>query len=130
VQRPLATVVIGGLVSATLLTLFVLPALYARIGVKVDEKTELVERGPFRWVRNPFFSSMLVSVGGMVLLLPNVVAIAAFASMFIAAELQVRFVEEPYLLGTHGERYASYTQRAGRFVPGHGKGLALPKGPR
>ena len=31
VQRPLATVVIGGLVSATLLTLFVLPALYAKI---------------------------------------------------------------------------------------------------
>ncbi|HBP19682.1 MAG TPA: hypothetical protein DEA08_18065, partial [Planctomycetes bacterium] len=30
VQRPLATVVIGGLVSATLLTLLVLPALYAR----------------------------------------------------------------------------------------------------
>jgi cobalt-zinc-cadmium resistance protein CzcA len=29
VQRPLATVVIGGLVSATLLTLIVLPALYA-----------------------------------------------------------------------------------------------------
>lgn len=28
VQKPLATVVIGGLVSATLLTLFVLPALY------------------------------------------------------------------------------------------------------
>jgi cobalt-zinc-cadmium resistance protein CzcA len=32
VQRPLATVVIGGLVSATLLTLLVLPALYARFG--------------------------------------------------------------------------------------------------
>lgn len=30
VQRPLATVVIGGLVTSTLLTLFVLPALYAR----------------------------------------------------------------------------------------------------
>ena len=29
VQKPLATVVIGGLISATLLTLFVLPALYA-----------------------------------------------------------------------------------------------------
>src|SRR5205085_4721570 len=28
VQRPLATVIIGGLVSATILTLFVLPALY------------------------------------------------------------------------------------------------------
>jgi cobalt-zinc-cadmium resistance protein CzcA len=29
VQKPLATVVIGGLVSATLLTLLVLPALYS-----------------------------------------------------------------------------------------------------
>jgi cobalt-zinc-cadmium resistance protein CzcA len=28
VQRPLATVVIGGLITATILTLFVLPALY------------------------------------------------------------------------------------------------------
>jgi cobalt-zinc-cadmium resistance protein CzcA len=32
VQRPLATVVIGGLVSATALTLLVLPALYALVG--------------------------------------------------------------------------------------------------
>jgi cobalt-zinc-cadmium resistance protein CzcA len=32
VQRPLATVVIGGLVTSTLLTLLVLPALYARFG--------------------------------------------------------------------------------------------------
>jgi cobalt-zinc-cadmium resistance protein CzcA len=32
VQKPLATVVIGGLISATLLTLMVLPALYARYG--------------------------------------------------------------------------------------------------
>jgi cobalt-zinc-cadmium resistance protein CzcA len=30
VQKPLATVVIGGLLTATLLTLLVLPALYAR----------------------------------------------------------------------------------------------------
>jgi cobalt-zinc-cadmium resistance protein CzcA len=32
VQRPLATVVIGGLVTSTLLTLFVLPTVYARLG--------------------------------------------------------------------------------------------------
>jgi cobalt-zinc-cadmium resistance protein CzcA len=29
VQRPLATVVIGGIISSTLLTLFVLPVLYS-----------------------------------------------------------------------------------------------------
>src|SRR3546814_19793553 len=32
VQKPLATVVIGGLISATLLTVFLLPTLYARYG--------------------------------------------------------------------------------------------------
>ena len=31
VQRPLATVVIGGIISSTLLTLLVLPALYRRL---------------------------------------------------------------------------------------------------
>ena len=34
VQRPLATVVIGGLVTSTLLTLLVLPAVYAWLGKK------------------------------------------------------------------------------------------------
>ena len=36
-QRPLATVVIGGIISSTFLTLFVLPALY-RIWHRKDEK--------------------------------------------------------------------------------------------
>lgn len=41
VQRPLATVVIGGLVTATLLTLFVLPAVYSWLGgTVVDEDDE------------------------------------------------------------------------------------------
>jgi len=33
IQKPLAIVVIGGLVSSTLLTLFLLPTLYRRYGV-------------------------------------------------------------------------------------------------
>jgi len=37
VQRPLATVVIGGLISSTLLTLFVVPALYLVIGARREE---------------------------------------------------------------------------------------------
>jgi cobalt-zinc-cadmium resistance protein CzcA len=39
VQKPLATVVIGGLISATLLTLAVLPALYARFGQAVGRSS-------------------------------------------------------------------------------------------
>jgi cobalt-zinc-cadmium resistance protein CzcA len=40
VQKPLATVVIGGLISATLLTLLVLPALYARFSYKEAAPTQ------------------------------------------------------------------------------------------
>ncbi|MBI3289463.1 MAG: efflux RND transporter permease subunit [Elusimicrobia bacterium] len=39
VQRPLATVVIGGLITSTLLTLIVLPALYTRIGAGREKKS-------------------------------------------------------------------------------------------
>ena len=35
VQRPLATVIIGGILTSTLLTLFVLPALYHLLGARV-----------------------------------------------------------------------------------------------
>ena len=40
VQRPLATVVIGGLVTCTALTLFALPAIYSRLGGTVDGEDE------------------------------------------------------------------------------------------
>ncbi|MBD0271187.1 MAG: CusA/CzcA family heavy metal efflux RND transporter [Acetobacteraceae bacterium] len=45
VQKPIATVVIGGLVSATLLTLMVLPALYARFGSGDAAPTDDAARG-------------------------------------------------------------------------------------
>lgn len=51
VQRPLATVVIGGVISSTLLTLLVLPALYLLFGSPVqaqDREEEPVEAEPRR----------------------------------------------------------------------------------
>ena len=41
VQRPLATVVIGGIISSTLLTLFVLPVLYRLIHGEEEELTKI-----------------------------------------------------------------------------------------
>jgi cobalt-zinc-cadmium resistance protein CzcA len=46
VQKPLATVVIGGLISATLLTLVVLPALYARFSGCHKKKVPLLKSVP------------------------------------------------------------------------------------
>lgn len=88
-----------------------------RIGVDASERTSLVSSGVFAWVRNPIFTSMLVAAAGLFLLLPTLLALLAFASLFVAIELQVRFVEEPYLLGAHGDVYRDYARRTGRFLP-------------
>lgn len=45
VQRPLATVVIGGILSSTALTLLVLPALYLRAHQREEDEAEADERG-------------------------------------------------------------------------------------
>lgn len=92
-----------------------------RIGVDEAERTELVTHGLFRWVRNPIFTGMLVAVTGQALLVPNALALGAGASALVGLELQVRRVEEPYLVATHGEPYRTWAARTGRFLPGVGR---------
>jgi len=92
-----------------------------RIGVDPDERTALVTSGPFGLVRNPIFAAMLPTSLGLVLLVPNVVAIVGFVALVVALELQTRAVEEPYLVATHGDEYVAYASRVGRFVPGLGR---------
>ncbi len=91
-----------------------------RIGVRADDRSELVVHGPFALVRNPIFTCMLATSAGMTLLLPNALTIASWLTSFVAIELQVRLVEEPHLLRSHGARYRDYAARVGRFLPGLG----------
>lgn len=92
-----------------------------RIGVDPAEHTSLVTSGIFASVWNPIFSSMALAVAGFALLLPNAYAFGAFIALVVGLELQVRFVEDPYLRGVHGDAYSRYSSRAGRFVPGVGR---------
>lgn len=92
-----------------------------RIGVDTNERTGLVTGGAFELVRNPIFSAMLLTAVGLALMVPNVLALAGLAALAVALELQVRGVEEPYLDAVHGEVYAAYRRRVGRFVPRLGR---------
>ncbi len=92
-----------------------------RIGVDDAERTRLVVEGPFRFVRNPIFTFMLVTAAGLALIVPNALALAGLVLLLVAVEIQVRFVEEPYLRRVHGEAYARYAGMVGRFVPFFGR---------
>lgn len=91
-----------------------------RVGVDASETTALVTDGLFAWVRNPIFSFISATVVGLVLLIPNFLAILAALLTLVGIETQVRAVEEPYLMKTHGSAYADYAARVGRFIPGAG----------
>ncbi|HMJ02086.1 MAG TPA: isoprenylcysteine carboxylmethyltransferase family protein [Conexibacter sp.] len=92
-----------------------------RIGVDPGERTALVTGGPFALVRNPIFAAMLPTALGLTLMVPNWIALVGLAGLLLALELQVRAVEEPYLLSVHGTTYATYAARVGRFLPGVGR---------
>jgi protein-S-isoprenylcysteine O-methyltransferase Ste14 len=92
-----------------------------QIGVDQAESTALVTGGLFAHVRNPVFTAMITTGIGLTLLAPNVIALGALVALVLAIEIQVRVVEEPYLLRTHGEAYMVYASRAGRFLPGLGR---------
>lgn len=92
-----------------------------RVGVDTRETTMLVSTGVFGWVRNPIFTAMLGFAAGSALMTPNPLALIGFALLVASIELQVRVVEEPYLLAAHGRAYRDYGVRVGRFVPGMGR---------
>jgi protein-S-isoprenylcysteine O-methyltransferase Ste14 len=91
-----------------------------RIGVKETERTELVTGGPFALVRNPIFTAMVVAQLGLTLMVLSWLSMAALVCLVIAIEAQVRLIEEPYLLATHGDTYRRYAADTGRFLPGIG----------
>lgn len=91
-----------------------------RVGVDRLEETMLIRDGLFAWVRNPVFSGIGVFGVGFSLLVPNALSGSALLLGAVGFEIQARWVEEPYLLRTHGEVYAAYARRVGRFLPGLG----------
>lgn len=88
-----------------------------RIGVDAAEVTTLVTGGAFALARNPIFTAMIVTAVGLVLMTPNMVAVAGLVMLIIAIQLQVRVVEEPYLASHHGRAWDAYSSRVGRFLP-------------
>lgn len=123
VSRPVVAVGVAAWLAGFVVTAGSQAAMGAswRIGVDATERTALVTGGPFALVRNPIFSGMLLAAIGLTIVLPNLLALAGLASLVLGLEVQVRLVEEPYLLRTHGAEYAAYAARVGRFVPGLGR---------
>lgn len=86
-----------------------------RIGIDTEHRTTLVQRGVFRLSRNPIFVGMILTLFGLLLVIPNVGTLVCLLLGIILIGIQVR-LEEEFLTTIHGEDYLQYRRRVRRWI--------------
>ena len=85
--------------------------------VRVDDTQQVVDRGPFRWVRHPSYTGLLLSCAGIGVAMGTWLSLAAMAVLPTAGVLVRIRVEERALL-TSLAGYREYARGRRRLVPG------------
>lgn len=76
----------------------------------------LVTRGPYQWVRHPFYGCMFLFLIGTFLMTANWFVLLTGMTAFAILASRSR-TEEAKLLERFGEPYRAYRSRTGRFLP-------------
>jgi protein-S-isoprenylcysteine O-methyltransferase Ste14 len=89
-----------------------------RTTVEVDSGQAIVSTGPYRWVRHPSYSGLLLIVTGCGLAAGNWLALAVCALLPLPALLRRIHVEEAELTHVLGDRYRAYQAQTKCLIPG------------
>jgi protein-S-isoprenylcysteine O-methyltransferase Ste14 len=84
------------------------------VTVKVDHT--LIRSGPYRWVRHPIYSGLLLSIFGAMIALDQWRGFVALPLLWIAFTIK-RLKEERFMRQTFGDQYAEYSKTTGAIVP-------------
>ena len=84
--------------------------------VTLKEGHELIRGGPYRWVRHPIYSGLLIAIAGSALVLGEWRGLLALVIAFAALWRKLR-LEERWLGEAFGERYAAYRAEVAALVP-------------
>jgi protein-S-isoprenylcysteine O-methyltransferase len=88
------------------------------VDVQIARDHELVAHGPFRIIRHPSYTGILLAFAGLGLSLANWLALLVLLVPIFAAFIHRMNVEEEALTLALGERYVAYKGRTSRLVPG------------
>jgi protein-S-isoprenylcysteine O-methyltransferase Ste14 len=83
----------------------------------VDPPKQLVVRGPYRYIRNPMYVSVVTILLGESIFFMSTPIVIEAGVFLTAAYLFVVFYEEPVLRRQFGEPYERYLQTVGRWIP-------------
>jgi protein-S-isoprenylcysteine O-methyltransferase Ste14 len=82
-----------------------------------DPPRHLVVRGPYRYVRNPMISGVILVLLGEAALLSSR-ALLSWAGIFaLINAIYIPLLEEPLLADRFGEAYAAYRRHVPRLIP-------------
>jgi len=84
--------------------------------VTLKEEHELVEHGPYRFVRHPIYTGMLIMFFATALLQRHLAGFAGVLLLFASFWIKLGR-EEKLMLEQFPERYRAYQQRAKRIIP-------------
>src|SRR5436190_24063530 len=87
------------------------------VDVTIEKDHEVVARGPFRVVRHPSYTGVLLAFVGLGLSLRNWAALLIILLPIFAAFNHRMNVEEDALSGALGSQYTDYMRRTKRLVP-------------
>jgi protein-S-isoprenylcysteine O-methyltransferase Ste14 len=106
-----------GIVSGSLL-IWTLHSLGRNLTDTVVTRREhrLVERGPYRFVRHPFYATVALAIAANGLAAANWFLLGSGAAVLVLIAIRTR-KEEELLVARFGEAYRMYMERTGRFVP-------------
>jgi protein-S-isoprenylcysteine O-methyltransferase Ste14 len=89
-----------------------------RTTVEVDEGQQVVDHGPYRWIRHPSYTGILLIAAGLGLADRNWLSLALLVVLPLVSLLPRIAVEEAVLTRTLGRPYADYAAHTKRLVPG------------
>ena len=91
---------------------------YFRAVVHIQENHHVVRTGPYRVLRHPSYTGLLVGLLGIALLMGNYASAVVFMLLVITGVLYRIKVEEKVLLAGLGDDYAVYMRETSRLIPG------------
>jgi protein-S-isoprenylcysteine O-methyltransferase Ste14 len=87
------------------------------LNVQVVEDHQVVDKGPYRLIRHPSYTGILITFIGISLAVQSLGALLVLIAVFIVAFGYRIRVEERTLLAELGDAYASYMKRTKRIIP-------------
>lgn len=90
---------------------------YFTVVLKTSADQPIVQRGPYRYLRHPSYTGLLLAFAGVGLMVQNAVSAAgALVLVLIALVFRIR-IEERALAAALGDRYREFAASRARLIP-------------